>query len=375
MNTLKQFFLFSSGIDQRILEKCPSDENKYIGIGATVFFTGVLAFCSAGYALYTVFDSWLAAVAFGLIWGLMIYNLDRYIVSSMKHTGSFASNFWVAFPRLVMAILLALVISKPLELKIFEKEINAELIVMEQEVFKTQEDRVKVRFSQEIKDEQLQIDQLKRAIAEKTAARDTLALMALQEADGTGGSGKKNLGPIYKAKKQKADEAQLELDNLLAHHLPAIAEKEAKINAFQTETQTGIANLNRDKYGGIAARMDALDRLAQRSEAIYWANIFIMLLFISIETAPIFVKLIAHRSPYDYVLQEHEHVFKMVNLEQTTLLSNAVKNKILVDTETGVHRAKAKAAAEKALIDEQLKQRLEDLKTQPLTWEDSLLKM
>ncbi|MEM8909997.1 MAG: hypothetical protein AAGD05_19260, partial [Bacteroidota bacterium] len=69
------------------------------------------------------------------------------------------------------------------------------------------------------------------------------------------------------------------------------------------------------------------------------------------------------------------HVFKMANLEQTTLLSNAVKNKILVDTETGVHRAKAKAAAEKALIDEQLRQRLEALKNQNLSWENSVLKM
>ena len=41
-----------------------------------------------------------------------------------------------------------------------------------------------------------------------------------------------------------------------------------------------------------------------------------MLLFISIETAPIFVKLISSRSPYDYLLEEHEHVFKMNNLER-----------------------------------------------------------
>ncbi|MEL6629446.1 MAG: DUF4407 domain-containing protein, partial [Bacteroidota bacterium] len=143
--TPKDFFLFCAGIDRSILDQCPSDENKYIGIGATVFFTGVLAFCSASYALFTVFDTYWGALLFGLVWGAMIFNLDRYIVSSMKSRGSRWQNFSIALPRLLLAVLLALVISKPLELKIFEKEINAELLVMEQEVFKTQEDQIKLR--------------------------------------------------------------------------------------------------------------------------------------------------------------------------------------------------------------------------------------
>lgn len=98
MRSVKDFLLFCSGIDRTILEKCPSDENKYLGIGATVLFTGILAFFSGGYALYTVFDSWLAAVVFGIVWGLMIFNLDRYIVGSMKSQGRFWRDWLVAFP-------------------------------------------------------------------------------------------------------------------------------------------------------------------------------------------------------------------------------------------------------------------------------------
>ena len=154
MKNLQEFFLFCSGVESSVLEKCPTDRNKYAGIGATVFFTGVLAFFSSSYALFTVFDSYLLSGAFGMIWGLMIFNLDRYIVMSMKSNGKWGRDFLVAFPRLLMAVLLALVISKPLELKIFEKEIRAEMVQMEQEVFKQQEDRVKIRY-------QAQIDELR----------------------------------------------------------------------------------------------------------------------------------------------------------------------------------------------------------------------
>lgn len=368
MNGLKRFFLFCSGVDSTILEKCPTDENKYMGIGATVFFTGVLAFFSSGYALFTVFESYLAAMAFGLVWGLMIFNLDRYIVMSMKSFGKWWRDLVVAVPRLILAVLLALVISKPLELKIFEKEINAELVVMEQEVFKDQEDHVKERYQVQMEEQQKQIDRLKSEIAAKTAARDTLARIAQQEADGTGGSGNKNLGPIYRAKKADADHAQAELDSLLASALPSIREKEKNQIALDSTVQAEITSLSRSRYDGMAARIDALHRLSQKSEAILLASIFITLLFIAIETAPIFVKLISYRSPYDYLLHEYEHVFAMANLEKTTLLSNEVNSRVKYDTETSAHLLKARISLEKELIDHKLKEKLESLKNQPYDW-------
>ena len=67
---LKRFFIICSGADTTILENCSSGEqNKYAGIGATVFFTAVMAFIAAGYALYTVFDNLFTALS--IIKGLL----------------------------------------------------------------------------------------------------------------------------------------------------------------------------------------------------------------------------------------------------------------------------------------------------------------
>lgn len=323
-----------------------------MGIGATIFFTGVLAFFSSSYALYTVFDSYVMAVVFGLVWGLMIFNLDRYIVMSMKIQGKWWQNALVAFPRMVMAVLLAVVISKPLELKIFEKEIRAELVQMEQEVFKKQEDKVKDRYTAQIADLRNEITVLKADIALKTAYRDSLAQTAIQEADGTGGSRHKNLGPIYRAKKEAADHAQAELLALMAQNQPIIQQKEAAIQQLDSTAQSNIATLDRDRFDGLAARIDALSRLSSNSLAIFYASLFITFLFIAVETAPILVKLISPRSPYDYVLHQEEHVYQMDNLEKTTLLRNSVQNKLKYDTEIGVYRTEANIEAEKAAIDQ-----------------------
>ena len=113
---LQKFFILCSGADSKILETCSEGEqNKYAGIGATVFFTAIMACIASSYALYTVFDNSYIAIFFGLIWGLLIFNLDRFIVSTIKKRNSFFSEFLQATPRIILAVIIAIVISKPLD--------------------------------------------------------------------------------------------------------------------------------------------------------------------------------------------------------------------------------------------------------------------
>jgi Domain of unknown function (DUF4407) len=146
MEKLKHFFWVCSGVHIPLLKKCDVESSKYVGIGATIFFTGIFAALAAAYALYTVFDNaWIATVA-GLVWGLMIFNLDRYIVSSMRKDGNSIRELKTALPRIVLAMLISIVIAKPLEMKIFEKEIQSELVIMEQQTYTNQENEIKRRF-------------------------------------------------------------------------------------------------------------------------------------------------------------------------------------------------------------------------------------
>ena len=132
---LKKFFIICSGADTDILDSCAiGEQNKYVGIGATVFFTAVMAFIACSYALYTVFDNLIAAIGFGFVWGLLIFNLDRFIVSTIKKRNSIIDEMIQASPRLILAVIIAVVISKPLELKIFEKEINQVLLEQKNEL-------------------------------------------------------------------------------------------------------------------------------------------------------------------------------------------------------------------------------------------------
>jgi TfoX/Sxy family transcriptional regulator of competence genes len=89
-------------------------------------------------------------IGVGIFWWLLIFSLDRFIVSSIKKSSSFFLQLLQAFPRIILAIIIGLVIAMPLELKIFEKEINLQLVKMQNEELienkKTQEAVVSVRF-------------------------------------------------------------------------------------------------------------------------------------------------------------------------------------------------------------------------------------
>lgn len=335
MQKLTHFFWLCSGADIATLQTCPSEKSKYAGIGATIFFTGLFAALAGGYALYTVFDNVWIATALGILWGLLIFNLDRYIVSSMRKNGIFLREFIMALPRLVLAIIISVVIAKPLELKIFEKEINSELIVINQEMKARQENKVKIRFAYEQDSLKKEIQLLRNEVVTKTAYRDDLLRIAREEADGTGGSKKKNLGPIYKIKKANADAAEQELATLIQHNGQKIIALETKVNENDSIFRSELAQLKLEKTDGPAARIEAMKRLTEQHSAMWWAELFIILLFIALETSPVLVKLMSPKGPYDNLLRMEEHKYLTMEIEEVAKTNDEIKarNNNLSDTE------------------------------------------
>jgi hypothetical protein len=374
MRQLGNFFIFCSGIDRTILAQSPTEYNKYAGIGATVFFTGVFAMVASNYALYTVFNNIWISSGFGLLWGMLIFNLDRYIVSSLKKKGYFFRDFGLALPRIVLAVIISIVISKPLELKIFETEINAEIISMQQEKRKEHEDLLKSRYQNDIDKLDTEILAINEKMGGLRANKDNLKLDALGEADGTGGSKIRNMGPIYKAKMAAAAQADEDLKAKEAESAPQLAEKEARKKVILAERDADMKKMEFAALTGFASRMEALSRVTTKSHAVLIASLFLMLLFIAIETAPLFVKLISERSPYDYLLDKIEVAVEMDHKEYTTMKKMEVNNRLDLEQKTRAHKNQELITADSELFSHALKSEVEALKRGQLGLKDYLQK-
>lgn len=327
MQKITSLFWFCSGANRELLEKCPTESSKYSGIGATVLFTGLFAALAAGYSLFTVFDNYYAATFFGLLWGLMIFNLDRFIVSSMRKESRAGKELIMATPRILLAILISVVIAKPLELKIFDKEIQPELLVMEQEKRIVQESNVRARFNGEQDSLKKQIQVLTDQITAHRARYNELVRIAQEEADGTGGSRRKNPGPIYKVKRADADMAEKDLAFIIQQNTPRIKQLQEALDHSKAAVALEISSIEGKSIDGPAARIEALARLTKASDAIWWAHWFILLLFIAVETSPVLVKLISGKGPYDNLLKIEEHNFFASETEEIARTNAAAKER------------------------------------------------
>ena len=217
---LKSFFILCSGADKTLIEGCSEGEQtKFVGIGATVFFTAVMAFIASAYALFTVFDDIIPAVLFGIVWSLLIFNLDRFIVSTIRKRDHFSSEFLQATPRIILAIIIAIVISKPLEIKIFEKEINTVLLKEKNAMALNNKKEVANYFKTDLDKNKAEIASLKAEIAKKEKEVNTLYETYITEAEGTKGTMKLGKGPVFKEKITKHDLAKRELDTLQKNNL------------------------------------------------------------------------------------------------------------------------------------------------------------
>jgi hypothetical protein len=325
---LKKFFLSCSGVDTDIINDCSNGEqNKYVGIGATVFFTAVMAFIASSYALFTVFDNYLVAAIFGLIWGLLIFNLDRFIVSTIKKRDSKWKEVAQATPRIILAIIIAVVISKPLELKLFEKEINQVLLEEKNQMTLDNKTQIAKQYTPEIEQTNQEITALKNEIETKESKTNALYETYIAEAEGRKGTLLLGKGPVYAEKRQKHDAALADLKQLKIANKNKILAKEANLTNLvaaqknqESKTQPIITN-----FDGLMARISALGKLP------LIPSLFIFLLFLAIETSPIFAKLISPKGEYDYKVEDNDDAIKNWVAQKVDQRNELLKTDIIIN--------------------------------------------
>lgn len=409
---LSRFFIKCSGANNKILKEVPPDyleteQTKFEGIGGAIFFTSFLAFISCSFALSTIvkdihignwiIPSLIISLSFGFVWALMIFNLDRYIVSSMRKKGNLKGEIIHAIPRILIALLFATVISKPLELEIFRTEIEAQLpnSANEQTLFlKNKIDSLSI-YQQKLKSENdtLRENPYKSAFVQN--AEDDLNLVSseydslakilnpkinqlsknisdlqgqFKDANGLITEYNREIRNIENKIKEfpyhidnpqrKIEITQLERKrypqrlrvNRLPEEIKSLKEERKgykdelkkiedeiglksnelsaqksdievlvkaqieknKITIEEVETEIKSTAKERQKlkamFTGLLARLKALEDLKGKKGnfVIYLASTLVFLIFLAIETAPIFVKLISNQTLYDQILEEFE---------------------------------------------------------------------
>lgn len=439
---LNEFLWICAGADRKVLRQCPTDYAKYAGIGGTILFTALMAMLSGGYALFTVFEDVIAAIGFGFFWGLLIFNLDRFIVNTMYSDGKVTISwreFTSGLPRIIMAIFLAIVISTPLELKIFEDAIDIRIeqdkenllnerisgtiqkrdsiaqkrddILNGVTMFDTQittSSTVTNNILSDINELQAQLNgvnatitnldnqinplrrrlssmdsddpqragviQKIRGLSSKRASavsqRNALSA-SIRNKQGEAAASDANLRGLMNNKQAETQKESQRLQNEVDSLNRIINEANVRHKDW-TEKQIKEKGSFRDKldveYKGFQAKMKAFNELKEESSATYMSSLFIMLLFIIIETAPTFFKMMIASGPYDDLLRAEMHRVKVLAEKRISDINDEINTAVQISVEKNKGRLETELAANKIVMEKLAKAQAELLEKAIEDW-------
>jgi hypothetical protein len=325
-----RFLWFCAGADASLLVHCPhSDRVKYQGIGGIVLATAVLAFTSGSYAFYTVFcpkaetalsqdvhlPTVLQSMGAGLVWALIIFNIDRFIVSSTGKGDGSDSITWTQFskalPRIVMALIIGVCISAPLEIRVLKPEIEAQLELEQNEYLgrlNAHSDRLiearRTELRRRVEEAQKRLDDRTEYFEKRRLEIKEQRRLLELEAEGKTGSKKAGRGPAWQDKRDTLDKMEAELEKDRERDKEKQAPLEADQKTWKGELEALDQELAAARQSNLkqARNLDGLLKRIQVSHEIggsvpWW----IMLLLLAIETGPIFFKMMLVRGAYDYL--------------------------------------------------------------------------
>ncbi|MBT9190406.1 DUF4407 domain-containing protein [Zobellia russellii] len=309
----------AAGSDGYILRRSTySDQVKYACLGGIVVATGFMAAVAGGYAIYTIFEpkgsaldgvihtqTAVMASIFGVIWGLIIFNIDRFIVAATgKGDGTEAitkAEFINSVPRIIMGLVIAITISKPMEIRMFKSEIDAEL----------HQEQLKKRKEYEI------------ATKANYVSRFEVIDKDLQKIEN---ERNKVLNRVTEIEKQYTEEVRIVRPGPKAAALKSLMNSLGeKLNSFDEDNKAELERLNNEKIK-LTKELDeelakneevanGLDGLLERIKLAHeiagiWITLFITLLFVVIELTPIFFKMMLIKSPYDFMGDNIQELLK-----------------------------------------------------------------
>jgi hypothetical protein len=331
---LTEFLWWSAGADPYFMRMAPmQDRVKYAGIGGIVFCTGLLAAVSGGYAFSTIFGpkgdandySLTASIAvnvftfiFAIVWGTIIFNLDRFIVSSTGKGDGTDAITWKevgqAVPRIIIALILGFAISSPLEIRILESEINSELSKFQSEYAQ----ELNIATDSVFKQKRVGLENEKKEYEGKKAEYETNIALFDQQID--------ELVKVQQAEMQDkraygfgpvAKKMQADIDTKRAEKDKFIELKKSEVAAWQKQLDFDNDQLNklsddlRKEYNENEKKAHGYDGLLKRIQISHeiggivpWV---ILLVFLCIEMGPIFFKMMMTKGVYDFMVENHNN--------------------------------------------------------------------
>ncbi|MGO2050573.1 MAG: DUF4407 domain-containing protein [Microbacterium sp.] len=116
------------GAEGEILDRVPGETPRFVQMFFVIAGTALVSAISMLFALTTGVQVALwVAIPLAIVWAAIIFNLDRFLTSTMTSTRSIGKLIGLALPRVAMAMLIGFLVAEPLVLQVFHNDISREV--------------------------------------------------------------------------------------------------------------------------------------------------------------------------------------------------------------------------------------------------------
>tara|TARA_X000000950_G_scaffold270211_1_gene349749 strand:- start:501 stop:1343 length:843 start_codon:yes stop_codon:yes gene_type:complete len=218
----------------------------------------------------------------------------------MRHSESKFEEIIKVAPRLIIAFIIAVIISKPLEIQIFKNEIQSYLMVQSAQKIADIDMKYSSRFS-ELDLKKFVIDSQYNAML---MLREKYYENYKCECDGTCGTKKIGRGIECLSKKDKYEQFIEELS------LEKVRRDTSLVNIAKLENALKLKMKQESVVVEASASSGIIDQIRALNKIDKFSSMFIIFVFVMIETAPILTKLLSSKGPYDNLVLEFESAFE-----------------------------------------------------------------
>jgi hypothetical protein len=371
---LGRWFRACAGVKEDVMDWSPAERAKYTGLGIIVLNTG----CLAAFAMFTALGKIVAApafalVPFALIWGWIIFSVDRWLITS-THGVRGLRRVFIFIPRLLLAILLAFTIAEPLTLRIFQNTLDSTAQTTRTEKLDQYQSQLQTcnpvsgqwvgtaacagdhltvanppyAIEQKLAVAKQQQAEQQSVISTEEAQEQRLTSIAQGECAGTAGAdmtGTAGDGPRCKADWAAATAyatqsglatKQAQLARLQTSIEAMIQQAGVAQQTYAVQLHTAITTAvdtrrnDQSKQIGIIEEWNALELLSSQSTFVFFGHWLLVLVMMALDCLPVLAKLMSESSTYDELISEERasdgriHATDLRFREETTTMDKEV---------------------------------------------------
>ncbi|MCX7176057.1 MAG: DUF4407 domain-containing protein [Proteobacteria bacterium] len=306
---LQTILIEAAGSDQQLLVSGPRSEKfKHICKGVLATMIGVLSIISVTYALAVILTpqgalsrgekltNYGLCVALGLCWGLIIFNMYRFVLSSTGHGKGIervsVNELANAMPKVFMAAFIAFCVSIPIGVALLRGQIESEL----------SSTQIKLVASLDSDVDQLYVAKLDHLYSAQAHASEetrylTDRLRRLSQI-GTANRDKRNRQIVSRSVTSAAEERLA-----LKAELDKTRKSLVALHSSTQELRDEIRKRKEDNWKLVKNADTLLNETERAFEQQMPLLLFLMLFMLLVHISPLLLQLLSNKSPYDYQVE------------------------------------------------------------------------